>query len=53
MKKQIGKNVPVVRAMPNTAIAVCESMTCICGDPCMLYFILCIIICSLINVPFS
>jgi len=27
----IGKNLPVFRAMPNTAIAIQESMTCICS----------------------
>jgi pyrroline-5-carboxylate reductase len=26
-----GKNVPIVRAMPNTAIAIGESMTCLCA----------------------
>jgi len=30
--QQIGKGVSVVRAMPNTAIAVGESMTCIASD---------------------
>lgn len=29
---RIGKDIPVVRAMPNTAIAIRESMTCICSD---------------------
>ncbi len=28
----LGKNIPVVRAMPNTAIAIGESMTCLCSD---------------------
>jgi pyrroline-5-carboxylate reductase len=32
IKKLFGKNVPVVRVMPNTAIAIRESMTCICSD---------------------
>ncbi len=32
IKERIGKNVPVVRAMPNTAIAIKESMTCIASD---------------------
>ncbi|MDZ7766629.1 MAG: pyrroline-5-carboxylate reductase [Melioribacteraceae bacterium] len=32
IKKLIGKNVPVVRVMPNTAIAIRESMTCIASD---------------------
>jgi pyrroline-5-carboxylate reductase len=27
----VGKNVPIVRAMPNTAIAIGASMTCICA----------------------
>ena len=30
--RQIDKGVPIVRAMPNTAIAVRESMTCIASD---------------------
>jgi pyrroline-5-carboxylate reductase len=29
MQKAIGKNVPVMRAMPNTAIAIQQSMTCL------------------------
>jgi len=29
IKEQIGKNVTVIRAMPNTAIAIGESMTCL------------------------
>ena len=32
IKKLFGKNIPVVRVMPNTAIAIRESMTCICSD---------------------
>ena len=32
IKNHIGKEVPVVRVMPNTAIGIRESMTCICGD---------------------
>jgi pyrroline-5-carboxylate reductase len=32
IKKHIGKNVEVVRAMPNTAISIQESMTCISAD---------------------
>ena len=32
IKDHIGNNVPVVRVMPNTAIAIQESMTCICAD---------------------
>lgn len=32
IKKLFGKNVPVVRVMPNTAIAIRESMTCICSN---------------------
>jgi pyrroline-5-carboxylate reductase len=31
IRKFAGKNVPVVRAMPNTAIAIQESMTCLCS----------------------
>ncbi len=30
--KQLGKNAPVVRAMPNTAIAIRESMTCLAAE---------------------
>jgi len=30
--RKIGKGIPIVRAMPNTAIAIRESMTCICSD---------------------
>ncbi len=29
--EEIPRNYPVIRAMPNTAIAIGESMTCICG----------------------
>jgi pyrroline-5-carboxylate reductase len=29
VRKQLGNNVPVIRAMPNTAIAIRESMTCL------------------------
>jgi pyrroline-5-carboxylate reductase len=32
IKKKIGKDVAVVRAMPNTAIAIQESMTCLASD---------------------
>jgi pyrroline-5-carboxylate reductase len=32
IKNHIGKNVEVVRAMPNTAISIQESMTCISAD---------------------
>lgn len=32
IKKQIAEGVAVTRAMPNTAISIRESMTCICGD---------------------
>ncbi len=32
IKKIIGKNVPIVRAMPNTAIAIQESMTCLSAE---------------------
>ncbi len=31
MQDVIGKEIPLVRAMPNTAIAIRESMTCICS----------------------
>lgn len=32
LKEMIGRPVAVVRAMPNTAIAIGESMTCLCAD---------------------
>ena len=32
IEKKIGKKIPVVRAMPNTAISIRESMTCIASD---------------------
>jgi len=32
MQKWVEKKMPVVRAMPNTAIAIQESMTCICAS---------------------
>lgn len=32
IKSHLGNDVKVVRAMPNTAIAIRESMTCICAD---------------------
>jgi len=32
IKKMIGKDVPIVRAMPNTAIAIQESMTCLSAE---------------------
>jgi pyrroline-5-carboxylate reductase len=32
IKRQIKKEIPVVRAMPNTAIAIQESMTCLSGS---------------------
>lgn len=31
LQEYAGKHIPVVRAMPNTAIAIQESMTCICS----------------------
>lgn len=33
LREAIGRPVPVVRAMPNTAIAIGESMTCLAGEP--------------------
>jgi pyrroline-5-carboxylate reductase len=33
IREHIGAPVPVARAMPNTAIGICESMTCLAGDP--------------------
>ena len=33
IQNQIGENIPIVRAMPNTAIAIRESMTCISTSP--------------------
>ncbi len=32
IKKQLGKTIALVRAMPNTAIAIRESMTCVASD---------------------
>jgi pyrroline-5-carboxylate reductase len=32
LRAQIGADIPVIRAMPNTAIAVRESMTCLASD---------------------
>ena len=32
MKQLIGKEISVIRAMPNTAIAIRESMTCLSGE---------------------
>ena len=32
IKKQLPKKVNVIRAMPNTASSICESMTCLCSD---------------------
>lgn len=32
IRQQLGVDVPVIRAMPNTAIAIRESMTCIAAD---------------------
>ena len=32
IKHQLGKNIPVLRAMPNIAVSVGESMTTLCGD---------------------
>ena len=32
IKNHLGKNIQVVRAMPNTAISLQESMTCICSE---------------------
>ncbi len=32
IKKHIGEDIPVVRAMPNTAIAIQESITCLSSD---------------------
>jgi pyrroline-5-carboxylate reductase len=32
MREIVGTGVPLFRAMPNTAIAIQESMTCICSD---------------------
>jgi pyrroline-5-carboxylate reductase len=31
LEKALGKKIPLVRAMPNTAIAIRESMTCVCS----------------------
>jgi pyrroline-5-carboxylate reductase len=32
IRAQLGHAVPIIRAMPNTAIAIQESMTCLCTD---------------------
>ena len=32
IKSHLTRKVPVIRAMPNTAVAIRESMTCLCGD---------------------
>lgn len=32
IRELFGKKVPVVRVMPNTAVSICESMTCIAGN---------------------
>ena len=32
IRELFGKKVPVIRVMPNTAISICESMTCIARD---------------------
>mgnify|MGYP000179754953 CR=1 FL=1 len=32
IRDALGANVPVVRAMPNTAVSIGESMTCLCSD---------------------
>ncbi|MFM6976538.1 MAG: pyrroline-5-carboxylate reductase [Sphingobacteriaceae bacterium] len=32
IRAKLGNNIQVVRAMPNTAIAICQSMTCIASD---------------------
>jgi pyrroline-5-carboxylate reductase len=33
IQREIGKNVPVIRAMPNIAISIGESMTCLSAEP--------------------
>ncbi len=32
IREYLGAPIPVARAMPNTAIGICESMTCLAGD---------------------
>lgn len=32
IREHLGAPIPVARAMPNTAIGICESMTCLSGD---------------------
>jgi pyrroline-5-carboxylate reductase len=32
MRETVGHEIPIVRAMPNTAIAIKESMTCLCSE---------------------
>ena len=33
IQKKIGKDIPIIRAMPNTAAVLCESMTCLSSLP--------------------
>jgi len=33
IQEKIGKNIPIIRAMPNTAAVLCESMTCLSSLP--------------------
>jgi len=33
IQEKVGKNIPIIRAMPNTAAILCESMTCLSSLP--------------------
>jgi len=33
IQKKVGKDIPIIRAMPNTAAVLCESMTCLSSLP--------------------
>ena len=33
IQEKVGKNIPIIRAMPNTAAVLCESMTCLSSLP--------------------
>ena len=33
IQKKVGKDIPIIRAMPNTAAVLCESMTCLSSFP--------------------
>jgi len=33
IQEKVGKDIPIIRAMPNTAAVLCESMTCLSSLP--------------------